>query len=68
MKTNGKKTIDDKLDDLARSVAHGFIAVDRRFDAVDARLNVIEALLASNRIERLEDSVRQIKTLLKINS
>lgn len=41
--------------------------IDKRFDGVDSRLNTIEALLASNRIEKLEDSVRQIKTLLKIH-
>ncbi|MEK7552306.1 MAG: hypothetical protein AAB534_02725 [Patescibacteria group bacterium] len=83
-----KKSIDDKIDNLAQSVAWGFEAVekrfdevdekfekidrrfdevDKRFDKVDSRLNTLEALLASNRIERLEDSMRQVKTLLKIN-
>ena len=69
-----KKSIDDKIDNLAQIVARGFGAVDKRFDkvdkrfdVVDSRLNTIEALLDSNRIERLEDSMRQVKTLLKIN-
>lgn len=56
----------DDLQKLEGRIDKRFDGVDARFDTVDSRLNTIEALLASNRIERLEDSVRQIKTLLKI--
>ena len=41
-------------------------AVDNRVSDVDERLSSIEFLLSSNRIERLEDSMRQVKTILKI--
>jgi hypothetical protein len=69
------------IEDLARMVTNGFNetktdlrteirAVENRLSAdikaVDARLSTIEFLLSSNRIERLEDSMRQVKTILKI--
>ena len=52
--------------DVREEMKNGFVAVDKRFDEVDERLGVVERLLASNRIERLEDGMRQVKTLLKI--
>lgn len=69
------------IDDLARMVTKGFTTAKKDLNeglsslekrltteirAVDSRVSTIEFLLGSNRIERLEDSVRQVKTILKI--
>lgn len=64
------KTDIKRLEERFDGVDGRFDKVDERFDGVDNRLNTIEALLASNRIEKignLEKSVYQIKTLLKIS-
>jgi hypothetical protein len=65
------------IDDLARMVTKGFtdakkdlleteVRLRGEIKAVDSRLSTVEFLLSSNRIERLEDSMRQVKTILKI--
>jgi hypothetical protein len=64
------------IDELARITKGGFDAVDKRFDmvdkrldAVDYRLDRIENLLIrahENRIEKLEDNMRLVKTKLSI--
>ena len=48
----------------------GFEAVNKRFDGIDQRLDKIENLLIrahENRIERLEDVMRVVKTKLGIH-
>jgi hypothetical protein len=68
-----KKTIDEKIDDLALSVGRGlnelreeiregFAAVSKRFDAVDQRLDRIEFLSSAQerRISIVEDRVRML--------
>jgi hypothetical protein len=70
-----KKSIDDKIDDLALSVGRGlnevrqeiregFAAVGQRFDAVEVRLERIEFLSSAQerRISIVEDRVRQRAT------
>ena len=52
------------IEDLAHITANGFKAVDKRFDEVDKRLDRIENLILRDhiqRIERLEDTVLQLK-------
>ena len=67
----GFAAVDKRFDKMQSDVDNRFDSIqtqmNERFDKVDSRLNTLEALLASNRIERLEDSMRQVKTLLKIN-
>jgi tetrahydromethanopterin S-methyltransferase subunit G len=67
-----KMSFDDLKEDLTRKMENGFAEVDMRFDEVDKRfdkveyrLDVIEGKLINNhenRIVRLEDEVRVIKT------
>lgn len=60
----------DDLGDFptAAMVQRGFEAMDKRFDAVDARLDHIENLLLADdherRIERLEQDVKDLKSAL----
>ena len=70
------------IDDLARMIAEGFrqTATKAEFGElrsevgeikqdlreVSERVRVIESLLTSNRIERIEDDMRRVKTILKI--
>ena len=68
------------IDDLATMVQKGFIetktdmtsfskSVDKRFDAVDRRLDKIEKLIIADhrqRIERLEEEMKELKNLLAI--
>ncbi len=69
------------IDDLARMVTKGFTeakkdlteglsSLEGRLSAqikgIDERLSTAEFLLSSNRIEHLEDDMRQVKTILKI--
>lgn len=78
MPKKNKKKLDRKkgitIDGLAMMVQRGcedvttkFDAVDKRLDGIDIRLNRIENLLLSaheNRIEILEDKMRQVQTAL----
>jgi len=68
-----QKHIDEKFDELASMVQRGFQENDKRFESIerkleehDTRFNRIENLLLlreqTNRIEKLEDDMRQIKT------
>lgn len=70
MVTNGftaaKKDLNDGLSSLEKRLTAEIKMVDNRVSDVDARLSTIEFLLGSNRIERLEDGMRQVKTILKI--
>jgi len=65
------------IDDLAGMVTKGFTSAKKdlqeteerltaRIKAVEDRLSPVEFLLSTNRIERLEDNMRQVKTILKI--
>jgi archaellum component FlaC len=57
------------IDGLAAMVQAGFQGVDRRFDAVDERLDRIEKLILADhkrRIERLEEQVKDLRDLLAI--
>ncbi len=38
----------------------------KRIDGIDQRLQTVESLLSSNRIEKLEDDMRRVKTILKV--
>jgi archaellum component FlaC len=58
-----------EFENLAGMVSRGFEHVDKRFDAVDERLNKIEKLMLTDhkrRIERLETEVKELKELLAI--
>jgi hypothetical protein len=64
-----KDFITEKIDYLAKLIARGFTEMDKRFDAIDARFDRIENITLrdhENRIERLEDGQRVVKTYLKI--
>ena len=63
---NGFSEVKSDIKSLEKKLDERFDAVDKKLDDVDSRLTTVEALLASNRIERLEDSMRQVKTLLKL--
>jgi hypothetical protein len=63
------------IDDLAEMVQRGFgetakqVDVNKRFDAVDERLEHIEKLILADhkrRIERLEGEMRELRELLAI--
>lgn len=57
------------IEDLAVITANGFEGVDRRLDGIDKRLDHIENILLRdhlNRIERLEDTVLQLKVKVGI--
>ncbi|MDD4531555.1 MAG: hypothetical protein PHH21_02495 [Candidatus Pacebacteria bacterium] len=68
------------IDDLAMMVQKGFIetktdmasfskSVDKRFDAVDRRLDKIEKLIIADhrqRIGKLEEEMKELKNLLAI--
>ncbi|MBI2096362.1 MAG: hypothetical protein HYT43_01880 [Candidatus Taylorbacteria bacterium] len=62
--------IEREIEGLAMIIHKRFAELEghmnERFDEVDKRLNTVEALLASNRIERLEDKVLRIMTHLKL--
>lgn len=54
------------IEDLAGMVKHGFDAVDLRFDKMDTRFDRIERIVLASynrRIERLDEEVRDIKSL-----
>ncbi len=70
------------IEDLARMIAEGFRQtatkvelgelrselgeVKQELREVSERVRVVESLLTSNRIERIEDDMRRVKTILKI--
>lgn len=57
---NGFKAVDRRFDEVDKR----FEAVDKRFDGIDKRLDRIENLILRDhiqRIERLEDTVLQLK-------
>lgn len=66
MVTKGFTEMKYEMSDLRREIK----AVDNRLSdqikGVDSRLSTIEFLLSSSRIDRLEDSVRHVKAILKI--
>lgn len=65
---NGFDNVDEKMA-TKQEMQEGFDVVNKRFDGIDARLNKIENLLIrahENRIERLEDNMRLVKTKLAI--
>ncbi|MSU75778.1 MAG: hypothetical protein EXS55_04680 [Candidatus Magasanikbacteria bacterium] len=49
------KTIDEKIDELALSMAAGFEGMDKKFEAVDKRLDVIE-----KKVNNLENTVSNL--------
>ena len=76
----GKKTIEDLVENLAVSTQRNFDSlgremngrfdeVDKKFEAVELRFDRIENLLMrahENRLEKLEDNMRLVKTKLSI--
>ncbi|MEK7610404.1 MAG: hypothetical protein AAB468_01495 [Patescibacteria group bacterium] len=72
----GFTSTDKKIDDLAMATKKGFDAVDeqfeevnKHFESVENRLDRIEGNLLrghDNRLERLEDFMRQTKTALHL--
>ena len=50
------------IDELARMMKEGFDHLAERLDTIDTRLGSVERLLTSNRIDRIEDDVRTLKT------
>ncbi|HEY4511832.1 MAG TPA: hypothetical protein VJH55_03255 [Candidatus Paceibacterota bacterium] len=42
------------------------LKIDALEERLDRRLSTVEFLLSSNRIERIEDDMRRVKTVLKI--
>ena len=70
MVTNGFTAAKKDLLETENRLRHEIIAGDnglsKQIKEIDSRLSTTEFLLSSNRIERLEDSMRQVKTILKI--
>jgi hypothetical protein len=65
MVTRGFNETKTELRGEIKAVEKRLSSVENRLSDVDGRLSSIEFLLSSNRIERLEDSMRQVKTILK---
>jgi len=70
MVTNGftaaKKDLLETENRLRHEIIAGDSGLSKQIKEIDSRLSTAEFLLSSNRIERLEDSMRQVKTILKI--
>lgn len=64
--STAKKDLLETENRLHQEIKTGNGNLSTEVKAVDSRLSTIEFLLSSNRIERLEDSMRQVKTILKI--
>jgi archaellum component FlaC len=57
------------IEDLAGMVQRGFDGVDKRFDVIEHRLDRIEKLMLvdhKRRIERLEEQVKDLRDLLAV--
>lgn len=71
-----KKEVENQIAELATMTKNGFTAVDERFDEVDNRLDKIDdrldrienILIAGHdrRIEKLEDTMRQLVLAVKL--
>ena len=62
--------VKNEFDNVNGKMTTGFEAVNKRFDGIDQRLDKIENLLIrahENRIEKLEDVMRVVKTKLGIH-
>ena len=59
MPRKSTKSIDSKIDELAKAVGLGFDGVEKRFDLVDKRFDKVDA-----RLEDLQSQIHRIETYI----